>query len=277
MMAYTVGVSFIQIYWQRLQIMLNDLYLATTFSINLICWPFRLICYWSSTKIWVPMLLFMLLLLKKPPNPILDFWHIPTNKSPPPQQPLLYGQHRYLFFSLNSIHNKDHINLSISTLWSQQLYYFQSNIASALVFPPMPRRLQLGLNDISTIMTHELQHFSLSQNIFFKKYLPGLKYLFSSCAIMYFTTPLTQNTYYSLTTAQINDFMTTGNKYEAYMCSFDATASHCTGVLDNSTNVYIINDKSLYTSPILECPLGIDVGTVVGANKPLEIGTAEMI
>ena len=87
------------------------------------------------------MLLFMLQLLKKPPDPSLDFWHIATKKSPPIQAPLLYGRHRCLFSSLNSVNNQDHIHFSLISPWSAQLSYFNSNIASAPVLPSMPRRM----------------------------------------------------------------------------------------------------------------------------------------
>ena len=54
------------------------------------------------------------------------------------------------------------------------------------------------------------------------------------------------------------------------------TAANSTGVIDNSANVYVLYEKSLFISDIKPCPLGADVGTVVGASKPERIGLAQM-
>ena len=39
----------------------------------------------------------------------------------------------------------------------------------------------------------------------------------------------------------------------------------------------MIKDKNLFISDILDCPLGIDIDTVIGNNKPHRIGMAAMV
>ena len=45
--------------------------------------------------------------------------------------------------------------------------------------------------------------------------------------------------------------------------------------MDNSANMHVLRDKYLFVSDIKPTPLGADVGTVVGSNKPQGIGLAE--
>ena len=52
--------------------------------------------------------------------------------------------------------------------------------------------------------------------------------------------------------------------------------SNQSGAIDNSANVHVLRDKSLFISEIHPCPLGADAGTVAGSNKPQGIGLAEI-
>ena len=161
--------------------------------------------------------------------------------------------------------------------WNAQTSYFNNNVQLRPAFPIMPHCFRKGLIYLTTILSlADANPSSFQHNIAIKKVLPGLKYLLHPLLATHFTSPLVENTNYCLTTAQLHDFVEIRNKYEVYSSSFNVHASNCSGVLDNSANVHVINDKSLYTSPIIKCPLGLDMGTVVGSNTPLGIGTAKM-
>ena len=143
--AYVLSTNILQVIYQRIHITFNDFYMVLMYGINLCSWPFRLFAHLWTSRIWVPMILFLLLLLKKPPDPSLDFWHIASTKSPKRCQPILYGCTRYIFSSLNSVNNYDHIILLLMSSWSDQNQYFQSNIKRQPTFPIMPSHFKCGL------------------------------------------------------------------------------------------------------------------------------------
>jgi len=72
------------------------------------------------------------------------------------------------------------------------------------------------------------------------------------------------------------DFVLVTSKYVVYQSSLNTTPSNLSGVMDNSTNIYILRDCSLFIADISLCPLGADVGTVVRSSKPQGIGLAQI-
>ena len=141
----------------------------------------------------------------------------------------------------------------------------------------MPSRFKYGLIYFATALS--LVHSNpatFQHHYMLRKHLPGLKYLIHLLSINYFTSSLASNTNYSLTTAQLNAFVDVRDKYAVYSSSFNTHASNCTGVLDNSANVHVLKDKLLFTSKSIDCPVVVDVGTVIGTNYLSGIGTAEI-
>ena len=108
------------------------------------------------------------------------------------------------------------------------------------------------------------------------KYLRGLKHVAHPLSCSNFTPPAIQSTSYCLSTSQVKDFIEVRDRFATCQESFNVSVNSTTGVLDNSANVHVLRDKSLFTSDTLPCPVGLDVGTVVGSDPPTGIGAAQM-
>ena len=72
------------------------------------------------------------------------------------------------------------------------------------------------------------------------------------------------------------DFVCTTTKYKDFRSSMNVTPVNRSGVMDNSANVHVVKDETLFVGPILPCPVNADVGTVVGSNPPKGIGLARI-
>ena len=83
----------------------------------------------------------------------------------------------------------------------------------------------------------------------------------------YFTMLISTNTLYYLSTSQINDFITIRDRFKVYISSFNTHSYNCSGRLDNSANIHILKDHSLFTSIILDCSISIDMGIVISLNR----------
>jgi len=74
----------------------------------------------------------------------------------------------------------------------------------------------------------------------------------------------------------VHNFSLVIDHYKAYNTRFNTSTSNFSGVLDNSSNVKVLKDKSLFTSTISYCPHSMDVDTVFGSNNPAGIGHAKI-
>ena len=89
------------------------------------------------------MLLFMVLLLKQPPDLDLDFWHIKSKKPLPSYKPLLLHGHKYCIFSTTqSIHSNDYIKYPFTDTFQAQSTYVANYSMTILPFPTMPSHLK---------------------------------------------------------------------------------------------------------------------------------------
>ena len=79
----------------------NDFIANLSYFMHVSYWPIQTASRFITKSTLIPMLLFVMLLLKKPPDPSLDFWHIKSKKVPSNQKPtLLHGRNYCLFSSL---------------------------------------------------------------------------------------------------------------------------------------------------------------------------------
>ena len=107
------------------------------------------------------------------------------------------------------------------------------------------------------------------------KYLPSLEHCFLVAPQVYFHPPQPVTTYcFNVTVAQ--DFVKVNQKYASYNTSFSVASNNATGVLDNSANIHVLKDKSLFISTIEPCPINTTIGTIVGSNPPQGVGTARI-
>ena len=133
------------------------------------------------------MFLFIVLLLKKPPDQSLDYWHIPSKKPVKPMASLPHGRHRCIFSTLNSAHNNDHFILPFTSTHSDQLNLFNNNIMTAPAFPRPSSRLKYGMQLLSRWLVMSLSDpATYSSSIFFTKYLSGLKFVIHPPLMSYF-------------------------------------------------------------------------------------------
>ena len=81
----------------------------------------------------------MILLLKKPPNPSLDFWHIKSKKIASSSKPMLLHSRKYCMFStLQSVHTNNFINYDFIDNLKAQSAYIVNHSATYLLFPKIP-------------------------------------------------------------------------------------------------------------------------------------------
>ena len=85
----------------------------------------------------IPMLLFMILLFKKPPDTSL------SKKAPSSHQPtLLHGRKYCIVSTLQSVHTNDAINYHFSDIFKAQCHYVATHTATSIPAPRIPHRLQ---------------------------------------------------------------------------------------------------------------------------------------
>ena len=72
------------------------------------------------------------------------------------------------------------------------------------------------------------------------------------------------------------DFASTTKKYTSYQISLNAAPTNYLGVLDNSTNIHILCNRSLFIDEITPCSLRTDIGTIIISNLPARIGMAKI-
>lgn len=107
------------------------------------------------------------------------------------------------------------------------------------------------------------------------KFLPGSRHIFHAAHAIYFH-PSSPSNAFCFNVAIAEEFMKVNYKYQVHNTAFNATSANITGVLDNSANVCVIRNKSLFISVIEACPLGVNVGAVVGSTPPQGVGTARI-
>ena len=263
--------------FNQVRIAINDAFAICFYCMKLIMWPFKLMSIMVTCQALVPILLFLIILMRKPPDPSMDFWNKKTNKLPKQPPTILYGRKHCLYSSLNSVNTNDYAIFPISDQWKNQVQYFNDNTSAHPIVPRIPNRLYSGCKYVITrFLDMELSGINSIIEPLIRKYLLGMKYILPSNASMHFSSPSTTATSYCLTTHQIDSFIDIRDRFQSYISAFNATPFNCSGVLDNSANVHVIKDRSLFIREIVDCPLGLDVGTVVGSNAPQGIGTARI-
>ena len=61
------------IIFQQLHIAFNNFIALSSYCMNMITWPFKFISMLTIRQALVPLLLFLTILMRKPPNPLMDF------------------------------------------------------------------------------------------------------------------------------------------------------------------------------------------------------------
>ena len=145
--------------------------------------------------------------------------------------------------------------------------------ATALPIPQMPRRLKYQILHAIQLVLPSAPDKPLFSPIY--KFLPGLRYTLHAAHAVYFHLSLTSTTFcFNVTMAE--EFIKVNNKYAAYNTLFTATSNNTTGALDNSANILVLKDRSLFVSEIMPCSIRVNVGIFVGSTPPQGIGTARI-
>ena len=99
--------------------------------------------------------------------------------------------------------------------------------------------------------------------------------MFATNFPVYFHSPSTTNQC-CFNVAIAKDFVAVKNRCAAFNASFSAESSNVTGALENSANLHALKDCSLFISSIEPCPIGVNVGAVVGSTPPKGVGIAQI-
>ena len=128
----------------QLRIAYNDLLYLMIYLANVFRWPLSHLFIYTINTFVVPCLLFVILILKQPPDPYADLWHIPSHKPPKRLPPQLYGRSMCIFSALNSVNTFEPIHLEFSSQLHAQQTFFDQHINKSLPFPSIPSRLLHG-------------------------------------------------------------------------------------------------------------------------------------
>ena len=155
------------------------------------------------------------------------------------------------------------IHLEFSSQLHAQQTFFDQHINKSLPFPSIPSRLlHGGLQLLRSLPLSDQSSLLQEYSMIVRKYLRGLKYF--TIPMPLYASPPPSSSSHCLTTAQIDGFIDVRDRFSVYTSStFHVEPSVHSGVMDNSANIHVIKDKHLFTSDIHDCPLGVDIGTVI--------------
>ena len=169
------------------------------------------------------------------------------------------------------MHNRGLVNYPFTDTLHAQSTYVLYHSDTILPFPTLPNRLKMqSLQAIKFMLPSSPDNAPLAP---IYKVLPVLNHVFATNLPVYFHPPSTTNQC-CFNVAIARDFALFKNRHAACNTSFSAESRNLTGVLDNSANVHVLKDYSLFISSIEPCPIGVNVGTVVGSTPPEGVGTA---
>ena len=90
-------------------------------------------------RIIIYLLLYLILLCRKPSNLLIDFCHKLLSTVKHKVCPILfYVCKQYMFSELNSAHTNDNILYSFTSVWNKQYNFFRSNIQTYYPIPVIP-------------------------------------------------------------------------------------------------------------------------------------------
>ena len=186
---------------------------------------------------------------------------------------LLCGRKHCLFSTLQSVHANDLIHYHFSDNLKAQCTYVANHAGTITPVPRMPHRMkQNSFQAIQLILPSDPNKPRLAQ---IHKLLPGLRCAFFSANSVCFHSSSASNAY-CFNASIAEEFVKVTNKHASCNTSFAAASNNATGALDNSANVHVLKDRSLFVSDISPSPIGVNVGTVVVSTPPQGVGTARI-